>query len=92
VTVVCDCWGLSTPALVPGIGIMASTDMVAVERACLDAIKPENFIPDGVPQDLKLGDSGHLFERIHGKNPFIQLEELEKQGLGTQSYGIVNVK
>ncbi len=92
ITVICDCWGISTPPLVPDIGVMASRDIVAVERACLDAIKPENFIPDGVPQGLPLGETGHLFERIHGKNPFIQLEELEKQGLGTQSYELIIVK
>ncbi len=92
ITIVCDCWGLSTPPLVPDIGVMASSDMVAVERACLDAIRLENFIPDGVPQGMELGESGHLFERIHGKNPYVQLEELEKQGLGTPSYELVNVK
>lgn len=92
ITVICDCWGISTPSVVPDIGVMASADLVAVERACLDAIKTENFIPGSAPQWMELGESGHLFERIHGKNPFIQLEQLEKQGLGTQDYEIIAVK
>jgi uncharacterized Fe-S center protein len=92
ITAVCDCWGLSTPALVPDIGVMASGDMVAVERACLDAIRLENLIPDGLPQGLSLGESGHLLERIHGKNPFVQLEELEKLSIGTQKYELVHVE
>lgn len=86
ITALCDCWGLTTPALVPDIGIVASQDIVAIERACLDAIKFEDLIPAGVPQGMELGQTGHLFERLHGKDPFIQLRELEKKGLGTQEY------
>jgi uncharacterized Fe-S center protein len=92
ITALCDCWGLTTPALVPDIGIMASNDIVAIERASLDAIKIENLIPDGVPQGMELGDTGHLFERLHGKNPFIQLRELEKRNLGTQNYELTEIK
>ncbi|MCL2058043.1 MAG: DUF362 domain-containing protein [Oscillospiraceae bacterium] len=92
ITAVCDCWGMSTPSLVPDIGIMASSDIVAVERASLDAIKFENLIAQGVPSGAELGESGHLFERLHGKNPYVQLEELERLGLGTQEYGITEVR
>ena len=92
ITVICDCWGISTPSVVPDIGVMASRDLVAVERACLDVIKVENYIPGSAPQWTEPGESGHLFERIHGKNPFIQLEKLEQYGLGTQNYEIVPVK
>jgi len=92
ITAICDCWGMSTPALVPDIGVMASEDIVAVERASIDAIKIENLIWDGVPGGKELqGKTGHLFERLHGKNPFVQLDELEKLGLGEQSYNIVEV-
>jgi uncharacterized Fe-S center protein len=91
ITALCDCWGLTTPSLVPDLGIMASTDIVAIERACLDAIKVEDLIPDGIPQGMELGTNGHLFERIHGKNPFIQLNELEKLNLGTQQYNLAEI-
>jgi uncharacterized Fe-S center protein len=86
ITALCDCWGFTTPSLVPDIGIMASQDIVAIERASLDAIKVENLIRAGLPEGLELGEEGHLFERLHGKNPFVQLEQLEKRGLGTQVY------
>jgi uncharacterized Fe-S center protein len=89
ITAVCDCWGLSTPALVPDIGIMASSDMVAIERACVDAIKVENLLPNGVPVGMEMGDKGHLFERLHGRDPFVQLRKLEEVGLGTQEYELV---
>lgn len=91
ITALCDCWGLTTPALVPDIGIMASQDIVAIERACIDAIKVEDLIMAGVPQGHELKSEGHLFERLHGKNPFVQLNELEKRGLGTQEYSIKEV-
>jgi uncharacterized Fe-S center protein len=91
ITALCDCWGLTTPSVVPDVGIMASTDIVAIERACLDAIKVENLIPDGLPQGMELGSNGHLFERIHGKDPYIQLDQLEKLGLGAQEYNLAEI-
>lgn len=92
ITAICDCWGISTPPVVPDIGVMAGTDIVAIERASLDAIKPENIIPSGALQGVPLGETGHLFERLHGKNPYIQLDELVKVGLGTQEYVIEEVE
>jgi len=92
ITALCDCWGFTTPSLVPDIGIMYSKDIVAIEKASLDAIKVENLIMAGIPQGYELGTEGHLFQRLHHKDPFIQLEELEKRGLGTQEYEIEEIK
>jgi hypothetical protein len=86
ITALCDCWGMTTPSLVPDIGIIASDDIVAIERASLDKIKIENLIKQGVPKGRDLDGEGHLFERLHGKNPYVQLDELEKLGLGSQEY------
>jgi len=91
ITALCDCWGMTTPSLVPDIGIMASDDIVAVERASLDAIRMEDLIPVGVPQGMELSGVGHLFQQLHGKDPYVQLEALESQGLGTQEYEIEQV-
>jgi len=93
VTMLCDCWGMSTPAIVPDIGILSSHDIVAIERASLDLIKVEDLLPSGLPKDRKLRDKGeHLFERIHGKDPFLQVELLEAEGLGTQKYELIEVE
>jgi len=92
ITALCDCWGFSTASLVPDIGVMASDDIVAIERASMDMIKTENLLMNGVPKSVPFGDTGHLFERLHGKNPYIQLEELVKYGLGTQEYTIDEIK
>lgn len=91
ITYVCDCWGLTTPALVPDIGLLASHDVVAIEQASLDLIKAENLIMQGVPRGKLVGSEGHLFERLHGKSPFIQLEALQRRGLGRREYELVEV-
>ena len=92
ITALCDCWGMTTPSLVPDIGIVSGYDIVAVEAASLDLIKIEDLIAAGVPSNITLGDSGHLFERLHGKNPYIQLDKLAAVGLGTREYETVEVK
>lgn len=92
ITAICDCWGLTTPSLVPDIGIMASDDIVAVERASLDAIKIGDLIPVGIPKGWELTGEGHLFQQLHGKDPYIQLESLEEVGLGSQQYKLVTIE
>ena len=92
ITAICDCWGLSTPALVPDVGVLAGEDIVAIEKATLDMIKLENLLPAGVPSgvDMQAG-SGHLFERLHGKDPRLQYIQMEKTGLGKSEYKLVEV-
>lgn len=43
ITPLCDCWGFSTPALVPDVGIVAG------EKAALDLMDAENYIPGTLP-------------------------------------------
>lgn len=92
ITMFCDCWGFSTPSLVPDIGIAASTDLVALEQACLDLIKNEDFIPGSLPKDRRLVEGGHLLERIHAKDPFVQVKALERHGVGSRAYELVEVE
>ena len=60
-TFFCDCWGFSSPSLVPNLGILASKDLVAADRASLDMIKAGNLLSDGLPEDYSLGEGEHLF-------------------------------
>ena len=92
ITMICDCWGMSSPSIVPDVGVMASQDMVAVEAASLDAIKAENFLPGSLFRGWKLTEGEHLFEKIHGKDPRVQVRALERRGLGTARYKLVEVK
>jgi len=91
ITIFCDCWGMSTPQLVPDIGIMVSDDIVAVELATLDAIKTENLIDRPLPGGYKLGEGEHLFQKLHGKDPYVQIRELAKLKLGSSKYEVKEV-
>lgn len=91
ITFLCDCWGFSMRPLVPDIGILASRDIVAIEQASLDLIKSEDFLPGSLPEGRSLGEGKHLFEKIHGKDPFVQVAALEAKGLGSRDYKLVEV-
>ena len=85
-TMLCDCWGFSTPSLVPDIGIMASNDMAAIDKASLDMIKAENLLPDSLPEGRELREGKHLFEKIFGKDPYNQIKILEEMKIGNSDY------
>jgi uncharacterized Fe-S center protein len=91
-TMLCDCWGFSSPALLPDIGIMASDDIVALEQACLDAIDADLPLPGSLIGQRTLLPGKHLFERIHGKDPYIQVKALAKQGLGSTRHQRIEVR
>lgn len=79
----CDCNGHPANPTVKDIGILASTDPVALDKACVDlvyAIKPE---PGNDPRAL--------IERIEQKHGIHTVEHAEKIGLGTTKYKLVNI-
>ncbi len=92
ITPFCDCWGFTTPSIVPDIGILASDDIVAAETAAVDMIKAEDFIEGSLPHPLRRAGEGHLFQQIHGKDPYMQIEECEAVGLGSRKYTLVNIQ
>jgi len=91
ITPLCDCWGFTTPALVPDIGILGSPDIVAIEQASLDKIDHRNYIEGSLPEQLEMGKQGHLFERIHHKDPYLQVETAAALGLGSRQYDLIEV-
>lgn len=92
ITIFCDCWGLSTPSLVPDIGIIASDDIVGIERAALDLVKSEDLLIPGLPAGRKLGPGKHLFEKIHGKDPYLITDILQKMKLGSKKYKLLEIE
>ena len=74
----CDCWSTNKPPIAPDIGIVASTDPVALDKACMD---------------LVLEAVGHdPFEEVHPDVTWkTQLEYAEKIGLGKMEYELVKV-
>ena len=92
ITPFCDCWGFTTPSIVPDVGIVAGDDIVAVETAALDLVKAENFIEGSLPPPLGRSGSGHLLQQIHGKDPYLQIEECVKLDLGEREYKLSKVR
>ena len=74
----CDC--VSEPAAVDmhDIGILASTDPVALDQACIDQV----FLAP---------DSGSLQERILSKNGLHILKHAEEIGFGNRAYQLIDV-
>jgi len=91
ISMLCDCWGMSSPSIVPDIGVMASHDMVAIETATLKAIEARHFIPGSLIGNRRLAKGGHLLEQIHGKDPFLQIRALERHGVGLSRYRLIDV-
>lgn len=77
----CDCNGNPHAPTMADLGIFASLDPVAVDRACIDAVEASE-------------DPGkiHLIERIDSKNGRHNLEYAEQIGVGTQKYNLVELK
>jgi hypothetical protein len=92
ITLLCDCWGMSMRPLVPDVGIAASTDMAAVDLASLDLTRDGNPLPGSLPRTHKVLAGKHLFERVHGKDPYVQIERLRALGMGSGAYRLREVR
>lgn len=71
----CDCDGNPAEPDMHDIGILASTDPVALDQACIDLIYEQ--------QD---GDGASLVERIESRNGLHTLGHAEEIGLGSRNY------
>ncbi len=91
ITALCDCWGMSLPALTPDYGIAASQDIVGIEKACIDTIKLEDLNMNALPKGYQLFPGDNLFQAVHGRDPYVQLRELEKLGLGSLQYDLETI-
>ena len=76
----CDCDGNPAEPDMHDIGILASTDPVALDQACLDLI-----------YEQKDGDGASLVKRIESKNGLHTLEHAEEIGLGSRTYQLENI-
>ena len=92
VTPECDCCGWSDSFLVPDVGIMASFDPVALDKACVDKVNAQPGNPDSMLDKAYLVPGKDKFKGIHSGVPWeVQLEYGEALGMGTQNYKIVEV-
>ncbi|MDY6796168.1 MAG: DUF362 domain-containing protein [Actinomycetota bacterium] len=74
----CDCWNYSDVPAVPDIGILASTDIVAIDQASVDLVNREA--------------GKDLFRSLYPNVDWgIQVEHAEEMGLGSRDYELVKL-
>ena len=79
----CDCVDHPEPVKLEDYGILASTDPVALDQACVDIIfqmKPSEG-----------NDNQPLIERINRQHGTHTIDHAEKIGLGSKSYELKNI-
>jgi uncharacterized Fe-S center protein len=88
----CDCHGESDAAVVPDIGIFASFDPVAIDKACIDAVNAAPAISTSIMADREQKTKDH-FTNIHPTTDWrTQISHAEKIGLGSGEYELVTMK
>jgi len=90
----CDCFNCNDQALVPDIGIAASFDPVALDKACVDLVNQAPAIQDSRMFDKALFKQGndkfvHVHPDVHWKDCLKHAEEIK---LGTTDYQLIEVK
>ncbi len=92
ITALCDCFGMGQPSIVQDIGIMFSKNISAIEKATLDKIGQKQLFENAMPGKRKfIQEEVHPFKKIWGKDPYVQITEAEKIGIGKSKYIIKKV-
>lgn len=87
----CDCHNENDAAVVPDIGMFASFDPVALDKACIDAVNAAPGIPGSMLSDCESVDGDH-FAHIHPTTDWRQqISHAEKIGLGSGEYKLVKI-
>ncbi len=79
----CDCNGNPAAPELKDMGILASTDPVALDQACLDLVYQH--------QNVEGDDATSLKARIEKQHGIHTVEHAEKIGLGSRKYHIVKI-
>jgi uncharacterized protein len=76
----CDCIANAVAPVMADIGILSSTDPVALDQACVDLVK-----------NVRDGTNTSLVNRMTEKNGYLMISHGAKIGLGSQTYKIKNL-
>ncbi len=80
-SVSCDCEGCEAlPVVTPNIGILASTDILAVDQASIDLVYA-----------LEEKDHADLVERIQSRHGHRQLSYMKELGMGNDRYVLIDL-
>ena len=78
----CDCCAVAEDPCMADIGILVSTDPVAIDQACLDLVYAATDDPG----------REHLIERIESRNGVHTVEAAAALGVGSREYELVEVE
>ena len=93
----CDCWNHNDAAIVPDLGIAASFDPVALDKACVDMVTRAPVLATNNCLAGKSIHGGHFedCDKFHLLHPDTNwqagLEHAEKIGIGQQEYELITV-
>ena len=76
----CDCCAVAEDPCMKDIGILISTDPIAIDRACMDLVEQS----DDPGKD-------HFLERVTSRNGTHTIEAAEELGFGTTNYELINI-
>ncbi len=76
----CDCCAIAEDPCMNDIGILASTDPIAIDQACIDLV-----------YNSKDPGRDHLVERIESRNGVHTIEAAEELGYGSRDYELIDV-
>ena len=80
-SVSCDCEGVNAqPVVTPNVGILASTDILALDQACVDLIYA-----------MREDENHALVERIETRHGHRQLSCMKEMGMGNDKYILIDL-
>lgn len=84
----CDCHPYSDNPIVPDLGILASRDIVAIDKASLDLVTAATALPESMANGIE----GDKFKGIFPETDSgVQIDAGERLGLGNREYEIEEV-
>ena len=87
----CDCHGFNDAPIIPDVGIFASFDPVALDKACMDAANAQKPVRNSKLGEAEL-DLGDHFQTVHPTtNGIVAMEHGQKIGLGTMEYKLIKI-
>jgi uncharacterized Fe-S center protein len=86
----CDCWSFSDAPIVGDIGVLASIDIVAIDRAAYDLVTAARGLPGSRGEGLVPGDD--KFTSVTGVDGTAAIRYAEESGLGSTEYELITVE
>ena len=86
----CDCHAENDIPIVPDVGMFASFDPVAIDKACADAVNAQPAVAGSILEKHGHSHGDHFADVSPDTNWMSALEHAQKLGLGTIEYELVN--